>query len=378
MSEIRREIEDGVREAFLNGNKAIIIKGPRQSGKTTLVNRIIRDVNESVLYFTGDDVSCIEMLDSMTIVRWKEILGSKKYVFIDEAQKIRNIGNSAKLLADHFSDVRLIMTGSSSFQLGNISGEALTGRKREWLLLPLSYSECAREYGTLAERRNLEERLVFGSYPEVVVGKDRREAVDEIAQSYLMRDVLSVDGIRKVHFFPTLIKALAMQVGSEVSLNELSSLTGANKETVARYVSILEQSYIIFSLMSYSTNKRSELKRARKIYFYDNGIRNSLIGDFTTFSMRSPDENGLLFENYIISERIKSLNNKRIRKASYFWRTTGQSEVDYIEEADGKIEAYEIKLNPKRKNSFSRAFMSSYPECRCEVVTTDNYAGFLG
>ncbi len=377
MTMIDRDIESQVREMFLNGNKAVIIKGPRQSGKTTLVRKICHPVSDNLLYYTGDDMTHRELLSGMSILRWKDCLGSKKHVFIDEAQKIPNIGDAAKMLVDNFDDVHLIMTGSSSFELMNVSGEALTGRKREWTLLPLSFNELSNASSVAEERMSLESRLVYGSYPEVVVSSDKRDAIEEIAESYLLRDVLAVDGVRKSQTFLKLLNALALQIGNEFSLNELSGLVGINKDTVSKYISILEQSYIIFTLGSYSSNRRTELKKSRKAFFYDCGIRNAVLSDFTDFRLRSGDEKGALFENYLISERIKLNNSSRRKAKCYFWRTTTQSEVDYIELYDGKMEAFEFKFNPKRAAVFSRGFKSAYPDAVTSTTTSENFESFL-
>lgn len=378
MNYIKRLISESVKESFINTNKAIIIKGPRQSGKTTIAKEILKQIDKESLYLTGDDATHVSLLENISIIKWKEYLENKKYVFIDEAQKIKNIGTVSKLLTDNFDNIHLMMTGSSSFELANKTGEALTGRKREWFLLPLSFKELSQYNGLLEEKTSIETRVVYGSYPEVITSTNKREAIEEIAESYLLRDVLSIDGVRKASIFIKLLQALSYQVGSQVSFNELANIVGINKDTIAKYISILEQSYIIFTLHSFSTNLRTELKKSNKIYFYDCGIRNAILNDFSPFAARTPDEKGRLFENYLISERIKLNNNLHKKVQSYFWRTTQQAEIDYIEIYDSKISAFEFKLSPKKNNTKPPlSFISKYPNCNYKCITYDNVEEFL-
>ena len=378
MKIIDRIIFEDVKNSFYNTNKTIIIKGPRQSGKTTLVKKILSNTQNACLCLTGDDMTHANMLENMSIKKWENLIENKKFLFVDEAQKIKNIGNSIKILNDNFDNIHIIMTGSSSFELMNITGEALTGRKREWTLLPISFEELSK-YNTLFDEKNsIETRMVYGSYPEVITSEDKRDQIEEISDSYLLRDVLNVDGIRKSNVIIKLLQALAYQIGSEVSFNELSNLVGINKDTISKYITILEQSYIIFTLPAYSTNKRTELKKSNKIYFYDCGIRNAIIRDFSPFELRTPSEKGKLFENYVISERIKLNNNERRKAQCYFWRTTLQAEIDYIEIYDSVMSAFEFKLNPKNTvTKAPRSFTSKYPNAKYKCITNENIDEFL-
>ena len=372
---IERTLKDEVKAKFYKG-KAVMIYGPRQVGKTTLVKELIKSEGLEPVYLTGDDDDDKAVFEKVTLARWTQILGSRKSIFIDEGQKIPNLSRSVKLLLDNRDDVLVIITGSSSFKLKALSEETLTGRKFEYKLFPLSYKELSDHYGYLEEKKNFELRLIYGSYPEVVTHPcEMQELLTLISESYLYRDLFQYEGIRKPQVLEKLLKALALQIGSEVSVNELSLLLGVSRTLVEAYIELLIDAYIIFPLTSYSTNQRNELKKAQKYYFWDNGIRNSILRNFTPLVQR--DDSGALFENYMVSERIKRNIYTHSTASSYFWRTTDGMEVDYIETDGERISAFEFKLNPNKKCRVTKAFTNRYPNAETGTVTSDNYDAFL-
>ncbi len=373
---IQRIVEKQI-SRFLFKGKALILFGPRQSGKTTLMEALLSKQTKSVLRLNGDDADVREALTNTTSTRLKSIIGKPKIVFIDEAQRIQDIGLTLKLFTDQIKNVQVIATGSSAFELAYKTNEPLTGRKFEFQLFPLSFSEMVGHHGLLTEKRLLEHRLVFGYYPEIVTsaGMETR-LLNLLAGSYLYKDLLMLEQVKKPSLLEKLLKALALQLGSEVSNYELSQLTDADKGTIEKYLDLLEKVFVIFRLPAYSRNVRNEIKKGKKIYFYDNGIRNAIIGNFAPLSSRT--DVGALWENFIISERIKHLNYMESDCDYYFWRTAQQQEIDYIEECAGQLSAIEIKWNPKTKVRFPKTFMKAYPESRVDVINPQNYESFLG
>lgn len=370
---ITRNIESQIRKR-LNKHKAILIFGARQVGKTTLVENLFGN-RKDVLFLDGDEADNREHLSNTTSTRLKSIIGKHKIICIDEAQRIENIGVTLKLFTDKIKDVQVIATGSSAFELANKLNEPLTGRKYEFHLFPLSFDEMVKYHGLIEESRLLHHRLVYGYYPEIVVDPGSEiEHLKLIANSYLYKDLLMLETIKKPVLLQKLVKALALQIGSEVSYHELSRLVEADKETVEKYIDALERSYIIFQLPSLSRNVRNEIKKSRKIYFYDNGIRNAVAGNFSPLENRT--DTGALWENFFISERMKFVMNQGIDSKFYFWRTTQQQEIDLIEETDGKLEAYEIKWK-KEKSRFPLTFINAYPKTKTNSITQDNYTDFL-
>lgn len=362
-------------EQRLGQGKAIIVFGARQVGKTTMLKNMLKE-REDVLWMNGDEQDVRNLFENISSTRLKAIIGKNNIVVIDEAQRITDIGIGIKLITDNFPNVQVFATGSSSFDLSNKVREPLTGRKFEYYMFPLSFAELVEYNGLLEEKRLLTHRLIYGSYPDVVnnIG-DERIVLNELADSYLYKDILMFDKIKKSEKLVKLLQALAYQIGSEVSYNELAQTCGIDPKTVESYVQLLEQSYIIFRLGSFSRNLRNELKFARKIYFWDCGIRNAIIGNYQEPEARL--DTGALFENYIISERIKKLKYEKSYAQSYFWRTSAKQEIDYIEDIDGKISAFEFKWNPKRKAIVPLSFARSYPDAEFKVVTRDNYEEFL-
>lgn len=374
ISMITRALESTIREKLWQ-NKAIIIMGARQVGKTTLLKQMFDD-NQEVLWLNGDEQDTRALFENISATRLKYIFGSKKIIIIDEAQRIKDVGMRLKLITDQISGIQLIATGSSSFDLANKVNEPLTGRKWEYKMFPLSFGEMVSHHGLLDEKRLLPHRLVYGYYPDVVTHPgDEAEILKQLSDSYLYKDILDWEHIKKADKIVKLLQALAFQVGSEVSYNELGQLCDLDPKTVERYVILLEQSYIIFRLGSFSRNLRNELKSSRKIYFYDNGIRNAVIANFSLAETRA--DTGALFENFLVAERIKFLQYHHLWHNIWFWRTTAMQEIDLIEEGDGELTAYEFKWNPKRTAKCPKSFADNYREATFRVITRDNVEEFL-
>ena len=373
---IKRQVEELVKE-FLQSDKAIIVIGARQVGKSTLLKTIFSDT-KNVLWLNGDEVDVRNLIGNISSTRLSSIIGDNKYVIIDEAQRIQDIGLILKIIKDNMPSVKLIVTGSSSFQLANNINEPLTGRKFEIKMFPLSYAEMVKHNGLLAENRMLPERLVYGYYPDVInnplMGRD---ILGSLSDSYLYKDILAFERVSKPQVLVKLLQALALQVGSQVSYKELGDTVGVDMKTAERYIQLLEKCYVIFFLSSFSRNHRNELKKSKKIYFYDNGIRNAVIGNFSPIETRPGTELGMLWENFIISERIKKKSYERLWGYSWFWRTSQQQEIDYIEEIDGKISAFEFKWNPRAKVRIPLSFRNAYPNADFKVITPNNIEEFL-
>lgn len=371
---IKRTLEAVVQQRLWKG-KAIILFGARQVGKTTMLKNLLQG-RDDVIWLNGDEQDVRSLFENASSTMLSTIIGKKKIIVIDEAQRIANIGICIKLITDNIPDVQVIATGSSSFDLSNKINEPLTGRKMEYWMYPLSFGELVEHNGLLEEKRLLAHRLIYGSYPDVInqVG-DERLVLSELADSYLYKDILTFDKIKKSDKLVKLVQALAFQMGSEVSYNELSQLCGLDPKTVESYITLLEQSYIVFRLGSFSRNLRNELKFARKIYFWDCGIRNTVIGNYQLLENRM--DTGALFENYMVSERLKKLRYEKSYAKSYFWRSKTKQEIDYIEDMDGQLSAVEFKWNPKRKAVMPLSFSRSYDNADFKVVTRDNYESFL-
>ncbi len=369
---IKRELFDII---FAKKNKAIIVLGPRQSGKTTLLNEVTGGM-ENKLFLDCDDPLVRELLENANTEKLRQIIGNFTVVFIDEAQRVKNIGLTLKIITDQFKQVQLFVSGSSSLELANEINEPLTGRKWEYILYPVSWEELQNHFGYLKSLQQLEQRLIFGMYPEVITGFGSEQGIlKQITDSYLYKDILSFKGIRKPEVLIKLLKALAFQVGNEVSYNELGNMLQIDKNTVNSYIDLLEKVYIVFRLQPLSRNLRNEISTNRKIYFYDNGVRNALIANYNPLSMRQ--DSGALWENFLISERIKYINYNQIFVNQYFWRTTQQQEIDYIEEREGKIFAYEFKWNPNTKVRFSETFLKNYTSVETKVINNRNFHDFL-
>ncbi len=375
MQYITRSIAHKIQHRFFQ-KKAIIVLGPRQVGKTTMISEIIRNQELPVLYLNGDEADIRELLSNTTSTRLKTIIGANKLIFIDEAQRVENIGITLKLIIDQIKDIQVIATGSSSLELRNVINEPLTGRKYEYHLYPLSFEELVNHHGWIEEKRLIEHRLIYGYYPEIVTASERQaELLNFLADSYLYKDILLLGDISKPALLSKILKALALQVGSEVSFNEIGQLVGSSSQTVEKYIDLLEKSFVIFQLPAYSSNVRNEIRKGKKIYFYDNGIRNSIIGNFSGLHQRT--DIGALWENFLISERLKVLSIHSIKANGYFWRTTQQQEIDYIEEVSGDISAFEFTWNPKSRKRIPKTFIKSYPNCSTKIITSENFNEFV-
>ncbi len=356
--------------------KAIILLGARQVGKTTLLERIISEQNLPTRFLNCDEPQVRQLLEMINIPELKLEIAQNKLIVIDEAQKVNNIGQTLKLIVDNFKDVQLIATGSSAFELRNKLNEPLTGRKYEYLMYPISTAEIVETKGIAEAMKTIHTRLLYGSYPDVINRvSDVREILIELVDSYLYKDVLTVESIRKPDLISKLLVALAFQVGNEVSYNELAQTIQSDSKTVEKYVDVLEKCFVIFRLNAFSRNLRNELKKSRKIYFYDNGVRNAVIQHFAPIELR--DDIGALWENFIVSERLKQNHYTRNHAKMYFWRNTYQQEIDLIEEKNGQFSAFEIKWNEYKKTKFPTAFIETYPIKETRIITPKNYLEWL-
>ena len=369
---ILRSLSQKVRSKVGKG-KAIMIIGSRQVGKTTLIKQELEGLDYK--FFDGDDSTVRAILETANTEQLRQLIGKSKIVFVDEAQRIEGIGLTLKIITDQFKDVQLWISGSSSFSLSHELNEPLTGRKWQYEMLPISWEELENHLGFLKAEQQLETRLLYGFYPDVINNPgDEVEILKNLSENYLYRDILSYAEIRKPKVLESLVRALALQVGSEVNLNELAQTVGVDKNTIKRYMEILEKGYVIFELGAFSRNVRNEIKKSKKIFFYDNGIRNMIIGNFNSLDMRS--DKGGLWENFLISERIKQLNYKQSLAKPYFWRTTQQQEIDYVEEEGGLISGYEFKWSSTQKPKLPKTFVEKY-KAQTHVVNRDNFRDFV-
>ena len=363
-------------QSFLFKKKIILIAGARQVGKTTLLGQLGDLYDKPILKLNGDDADVRDLFQNVTSSKIGSLTKGYNMIFIDEAQRIPDIGLALKIIIDNFPEKQVIATGSSSLQLANNVNEPLTGRMYEFHLFPMSFAEMVSVHGIMNEKRLLENRLLYGYYPEIMTGEENElEILKRLSDAYLYKDIFIFENIKKPQLIEKLLQALALQVGNEVSLSELSRLLNADIKTIERYIDLLEKSYIVFRLPSLNRNMRNEIRKSRKIYFYDNGIRNAIIRNFNPMDLRT--DAGALWENFIISERYKFITYQRMWMNRFFWRTHTQQEIDYIEEYNGKLYAFEIKWNLKKKSKIPSGFDKNYPGSDFKVIDKENFVEFL-
>lgn len=353
--------------------KAILIIGPRQVGKTTLIKSQLQEIEH--LFLDADDPTVRNLLNIPNTEQLKNLIGKNKVVFIDEAQRIPGIGLTLKIIVDQFKDIQLFVSGSSSFDLSTEINEPLTGRKWEYELLPISWEEFEDKHGYVISEQLLETRLLFGFYPDVLNNPgEEKEILRQLVNSYLYRDILAYSRIRKPEVLEKLVQSLALQIGSEVNYNELSQIVGVDKNTIGSYIDILQKGYVIFKLGSYSINLRNEIKKNKKVYFYDNGVRNMILGNFNSLDLRQ--DTGALWENFLIAERVKQNIYKNRLAKLYFWRTKQQQEVDLVEEKDGQLTGFEFKWLAKKKVKLPKTFIETYKATE-KIIDRTNFRDFV-
>lgn len=364
---------------FLKPNKVLVIYGSRQAGKTTLLKKFLSE-NEGHFRYkldSGDDVNTQIVLGSSEFKKITDYAKGYDLIAIDEAQRIKNIGMGLKILVDQLPNIKIIVTRSSSFELAGQIGEPLTGRKTTLTLFPLSQIEMGKLYNDYDLRSRLEEYLIFGSYPEVLTSEtinDKKTILEELVGSYLLKDILELEKVKSSKLLLDLLRLLAFQVGSEVSLSELGKQLGIDSKTVARYLDLFEKSFVIFNLRGFSRNRRKEITSKSKYYFLDNGIRNAIIANFNLLDIR--DDIGKLWENFLVVERLKKQSYTQIYSNNYFWRTWDQKEVDWVEERNGQLFGYEFKWKNKSRKG-SPAWKDNYPDANLEIVDNANYLEFV-
>lgn len=364
-------------QEIVQPGKVIVIYGPRRCGKTTLLNEFLKGEKEKYLFASGEDVVVHEYLSSQSVEKIRSFVGDNALLVIDEAQKIKNIGTNLKLIVDHVKDVKVIATGSSSFDLAQHVGEPLTGRKYTLRLFPLAQREIGQWENRAQTEANLENRLLYGAYPEIVLMQDNRKKelyLKELVSSYLYKDILELEGIRHSGKIIRLLQLLSFQIGKEVSYNELGTQLGMSKNTVDRYLDLLEKSFVIYRRTGFSRNLRTEISKNCRHYFIDNGVRNALISNFNPLRLR--DDVGMLWENYLITERLKKQEYSSQSVNAWFWRTYDLKEIDLIEETAGHIHGYEMKWNQK-KTAPPKLWLKTYPDALFQVITRDNYLDFI-
>jgi uncharacterized protein len=364
---------------LLKPGKVLVVYGPRQTGKTTLIENFIEthQFPGKIRYDSGENIRIREVFETPDFKRLLEYAQGNDLIVIDEAQKITKVGEGLKIIVDQVPEIRIIATGSSSFDLAGQLGEPLTGRKRTVTLYPISQLELSRMFTPFELRERLDDYLIYGGYPEVVVTEnreDKRELLDELVDSYLLKDILELDRMKSSKIILDLLRLLAFQIGNEVSFNELSNSLGIDGKTVARYLDILEKSFVLYNLRGYSRNLRSEVTKKSKYYFWDTGIRNAIISNFNPPPLRN--DMGCLWENFIIMERLKKQSYQRIHANNFFWRAWQQHEVDFVEERGGRIYGFEFKWGG-RKRKVPKAWLQTYPEATYEIIGKDNYLEFV-
>ncbi len=365
-----------VLEAQVKPGRVLIIYGPRRVGKTTLILKFLEN-KTNYLSVSSEDIDVQYYLASQSVSKLSSFVGQHKLLVIDEAQKISNIGLNLKLLVDHFPHLSIIATGSSSFDLANQVGEPLTGRKKTLQMFPLSQIELGETENIVQTRSNLEERLIYGSYPEIILTKTPGEKIEylrELVSSYLYKDILELDGVRKSDQLIKLLQLLAFQIGKEVSHTEIGKQLGINKGTVERYLDLLEKAFVLIKVSGFSRNLRKEISKQNRYYFYDVGIRNAIINQFNHLPLRN--DVGEIWENYLIMERLKKQEYKKISSNNYYWRTYDQKEIDWVEEREGVLHGYEIKWQTKNIKE-PALWRQTYPNALFQIINNENYLEFI-
>ena len=368
-------------EKLLKDNKVIVLYGPRRVGKTTLIQKFLENTKLKYGFYTGDELSVREALAAESIDRIKNFVGNLELIVIDEAQKIPNIGQGLKMMVDYVPGIKVLITGSASLNLSYKVGEPLLGRKFDYILFPISQLELAEERTVFELERSKEKFLVYGSYPEVINAEtdaEKGQVLSEIINSYLFKDILELERVKGANVLMNLLRMIAFQVGSEVSLTELGNSLDLNARTVAKYLNLFEQCFILYRLGGYSRNLRKEITKKSKYYFFDNGIRNAVIENFNSLEKRN--DVGQLWENFLVSERLKKQEYSHVgsRFNNYFWRTWEGKEVDWVEMRDGKLFGYEFKWKKDKSTKSQKSWLETYGEAEFELINQENYLEFIG
>jgi hypothetical protein len=377
MIKLKRELQDQILKK-LQPNKVVVITGARRVGKTFLLKDIISKLEKDFLFLNGEDINTHLLLKKRSVENYRNVLGRKKILIIDEAQKIPEIGSILKLIVDEIDGIMVVVTGSSAFDIMNLTGEPLTGRKHSFILHPLSVREYAMEETALIRPDRLMQRLIYGNYPELLhieENKSKQEYLNEIVSSYMLRDILSFENIRNSEKVINLLRLVAFQTGGLVSLLELGRQIGISKNTVEKYLDLLSKVFVLFKIEGFSRNLRKEITKSSKWYFYDNGIRNAVIANFNMPDLRS--DTGQLWENFLASERLKHQQYKRLKINNFFWRTYDHQEIDWIEEESGNLHGFEFKMK-NRREIIPAAWKKAYPSASYRIISPENYFEWLG
>jgi uncharacterized protein len=377
MKKIKRMLED---ELFrqIGRNKVLLLMGTRRVGKTVLAQAIRKSFTGKTLFLNAEDFDVQELLKNRSVSNYERIIGNARLFILDEAQVLPEVGSILKLIIDSFPALTILATGSSSFDLANKTGDPLTGRMIRYQLYPLSQQEIGSQENAIETFQHLEDRLIFGSYPEVIQLFSYKEKADyllQFVQSYLLKDILAYDGIRQAHKIHKLLKLIAFQSGSEVSYHELAQQLSMSKNTVEHYLDLLSQVFILYKVSAYSTNPRKEISKLSKWYFYDTGIRNAIINDFRLPALRN--DLGLLWENYLMAERIKKNAYEGKNVQSYFWRNYNQQQIDLLEWDNGQMAAFEFKYAVTKKVKLPTGFATSYPDVPFQVISREHYLDWI-
>lgn len=378
MENIKRILQQEI-EQRIRPSKVALIFGARRVGKTVLLREILSNYSGRALLLNGESLDTMKMLEERTITNYRQLFEGIDLLAIDEAQHIREIGLKLKLIVDEVPGIAVIATGSSSFDLQNQAGEPLVGRSAQFLLTPLSIREIASKFSGFEIKINIDNHLVYGLYPELLSLpnlREKQEYLEDMVNAYLLKDILAIDGVKNASKLHNLLKLIAYQIGSEVSLDEIGKDLSISRNSVARYLDLLQKAFVVFPLGGYSSNLRKEVTKSSKWYFYDNGIRNALLNDFKTFKERSDQERGALWENFIIGERLKRIKNNRLRTNQYFWRTYDKQEIDLIEEDNQLIKGFEMKAGSKVAKA-PMAFARNYQNATFETINHDNFLNFI-